>query len=583
MRIYNKVVIDTFTGAVEFEDSYDYNGPILECKGGGPSGTVVFPTYMTKVHQDWMTGGVDPSDFPEDFVGQSMAEVMADAMLVVGDQLLDEPSFTAVGNWLGFGAGGWTHTATADKATHAAGTVGNLTQTTVLTVGQFYQVSFTLLAQTAGGIAIFLGAETDTGVEFLRVSVAGNYSFVGKATATTFTLHATDNFAGTVSECEVRAITPASPYATLSAFNPATLLTAMQTRYDTFDADVAALNEETDWDNKVTKALTRRTTTEFPDDNIDTRLVTINAAAVAAAKLAATDAIDDAKVDLTAIVNQAMLELDTDSTTIVNSAVAAAKNAIDNSVVQDMIDQFELRQKSKHFRTINRFAGAMADVNAVQSSAYIFGMAQLESEFNRDVADFDKEMVDKIFGEAFNNFIRLYTETFTAYLRTVAATAQAQLDANNTQARIHVDSQIRTNMQIRQIKDTFLMQSIAEMTLMLGRRIDFEKTATSVLADINRMRVVALKEQTDVDASLDINDALWDLKVYQYGANMLGSIGGGSAFIPELPSSSSSALGGAFSGAGTGASIGTAINPGAGTAIGAGIGAVVGAVAGALE
>ena len=33
MKIYNKIVM-TFDGEVLFEDSYEYNGPIEECKGG---------------------------------------------------------------------------------------------------------------------------------------------------------------------------------------------------------------------------------------------------------------------------------------------------------------------------------------------------------------------------------------------------------------------------------------------------------------------------------------------------------------------------------------------------------------------
>jgi len=35
MKVYRKVVIDIETGQTISEDSYEYNGPIAECKGGG--------------------------------------------------------------------------------------------------------------------------------------------------------------------------------------------------------------------------------------------------------------------------------------------------------------------------------------------------------------------------------------------------------------------------------------------------------------------------------------------------------------------------------------------------------------------
>ena len=39
MKIYNKLVIDISSGDVLFEDSFEYDGEISECKGGGSSST----------------------------------------------------------------------------------------------------------------------------------------------------------------------------------------------------------------------------------------------------------------------------------------------------------------------------------------------------------------------------------------------------------------------------------------------------------------------------------------------------------------------------------------------------------------
>lgn len=60
MRIYNKIVIDMSTLKVLEEDSYEYEGEVAECKGGGgssgsSSGKVDYPEYMKTMHGTWLT------------------------------------------------------------------------------------------------------------------------------------------------------------------------------------------------------------------------------------------------------------------------------------------------------------------------------------------------------------------------------------------------------------------------------------------------------------------------------------------------------------------------------------------------
>jgi len=56
MKIYSKVVVNMETLQVVEEESFEYRGPIAECKGGGggSSGQVDFPLYMKRIHEDWM-------------------------------------------------------------------------------------------------------------------------------------------------------------------------------------------------------------------------------------------------------------------------------------------------------------------------------------------------------------------------------------------------------------------------------------------------------------------------------------------------------------------------------------------------
>ncbi len=50
MKIHTEVIIHIATGKVISDKAYEYNGPIVECKGGGSSGKVDYPTYMKTVH-----------------------------------------------------------------------------------------------------------------------------------------------------------------------------------------------------------------------------------------------------------------------------------------------------------------------------------------------------------------------------------------------------------------------------------------------------------------------------------------------------------------------------------------------------
>ena len=55
MKIYRKVVLN-LQGEIIEEDSYEYAGPVAECKGGGgSSGKMEWPGYMQTQHQTWLT------------------------------------------------------------------------------------------------------------------------------------------------------------------------------------------------------------------------------------------------------------------------------------------------------------------------------------------------------------------------------------------------------------------------------------------------------------------------------------------------------------------------------------------------
>lgn len=59
MKIYNEIRIDMTTGETLSEDSFEYRGPVSECKGGGQTTTTVDPEYnagmleLSRENQQW--------------------------------------------------------------------------------------------------------------------------------------------------------------------------------------------------------------------------------------------------------------------------------------------------------------------------------------------------------------------------------------------------------------------------------------------------------------------------------------------------------------------------------------------------
>ena len=98
------------------------------------------------------------------------------------------------------------------------------------------------------------------------------------------------------------------------------------------------------------------------------------------------------------------------------------------------------------------------------------------------------------------------------------------------------------------------------------------------------MKIVAKKEENETEMKIDESDALWDLEVFQYGANLLAGIGGGTSNPnTKQPSMAQSVIGGAMSGAAAGGMMGSAIG-GSVMGMGAGpFGMIAGGVLGAAS
>jgi hypothetical protein len=171
-----------------------------------------------------------------------------------------------------------------------------------------------------------------------------------------------------------------------------------------------------------------------------------------------------------------------------------------------------------------RFQRGLQDVNAVMSSAFVVGEGIIEGMRDRDVAKYG------------------------------------------------TDLRVKFNFQ----RNDAIIKSVERLLANMFTRIEMEKTVAHYTMEANRMRIAAEKEQKDVDNLIAIEDDKWNLEIWQYGANLLAAIGGGTAIPGTSGSSSPSKFQSALSGVLAGAAIGNSIGGGWGAAVGGALGGLGG-------
>ncbi len=277
---------------------------------------------------------------------------------------------------------------------------------------------------------------------------------------------------------------------------------------------------------------------DSPLDNIETEF------AIAKGLVAGLDAAVDWKAYVTAAATKFTSFDSIDFLSSLTAAIAgmlsAVESAMSSTSITAMVTAFENNKKVRFLRQEGIFAAGMADLNAVHTSSFIIAKALNQIEFDNSVDSFERELK-----------IGLY----------------------NTIVGAGIQGHIKAEVLQSSAKDSILMQGATTM-----QRIDEIKTQltnqlSGMKAEIEKLTIIALKEQTDRDLSIDIEDASWDMSVFEYGTNVLSGIAGTSTVgRPKQTSTAQSVLGGAAAGAAIGAAIPV---PGA-MAIGAGAGAILG-------
>lgn len=268
--------------------------------------------------------------------------------------------------------------------------------------------------------------------------------------------------------------TGGNPWESHSITDPASDIADIKNRYDSVESSVDNLDKEADWKSIVDSAVQK---------------------------------VDEAgvlnEVDMSPLVDAAR----SSANTAIEKAIDNALKVIDGDIVESVVDQFEKKSNKQKNKILNRFNATMADVNAVQSSAYIFGMAIIEAEHLQQVDEFQSKTKLQLLSQNLQTFAQIYS--------------------NEIQSRLRAEILNKSN------RDQLIESASQLMARMLIQNNQLKTWSVESLRDIKRIDIMATQEFEIKDADLDYKFARWDFEVFTNGVQALGGIGQGTYKPPE--------------------------------------------------
>ena len=154
-----------------------------------------------------------------------------------------------------------------------------------------------------------------------------------------------------------------------------------------------------------------------------------------------------------ALIMQAIEQANFGASATIGQAISTALQAVDTDVVYNRVDSYRNQHLRAHLRGVNRLAGGMADINAVNSSAYILGLSMLESEYESTVATYQAELELRLYGEVLGAYIGQCAQNQATYLDGYLKHIALGVDVYRTELPIH--AQVFTQIMPEYIR-TFL-------------------------------------------------------------------------------------------------------------------------------
>jgi len=289
-----------------------------------------------------------------------------------------------------------------------------------------------------------------------------------------------------------------NPFDGVSAYNPETDLDTMQAELNAFMEDVSALE---------------------PTEDVPSWLATSSEAA---------DGLPS--IDIDASVQSIVTSARLGASQVVADAVTAAGTTGLESVISRARVSFDARTKRDHLNSISQFTGAMSDMQAVNTSAFVIGLAKLQRGLDDRLASFDAEFVLPITRDGIAAF----------------------LDAFKSVALQHLDAKTRMHVADKDIQTRYVMQASSLILEQLRLKMSAGQSNVEMQRNISTANIVALTDEMQTNLDIDTKSQNWDLELFQQAGNIISAVSGSVVPAAAKPNRFLSGLAGGLGGAGTG-------------------------------
>ena len=308
---------------------------------------------------------------------------------------------------------------------------------------------------------------------------------------------------------------------------------------------LAALDEDGDYRGFIEQAVAEADESDsFPAVSIATDAVSIHTAT----RTAITSMITSAATAAAASALSVHSSERTNVSSAMTSAIAAAIAVVNDDNIKEMTDAYEDRTKKQYLRAKTRLAAGMSDINAVNSSAFIFGMASIDRQWIEDVNNFDSQTTNDLYKTALGLFLDTFKTTFTAHIGTGSG---GYIEAFNNA----FSAQLREQGSLKQLRsksrDDMVMQASEGMARLQQFKVNSYQAYNALQIETNKIKHDADTQEMWNNLTLEVEAGKWDLDLFSYGANMLASASGASVtpLRPSVLSQITQAAGGILTGA----------------------------------
>jgi len=327
----------------------------------------------------------------------------------------------------------------------------------------------------------------------------------------------------------------ASPYDGESAYDPTIVLNAIEAKYLNMDREIFAMAPEGDWKLFLDEAEENKSTI-FPEDDISDDIHTaatgIVAKCLSTANTTAASLVSEATTDTDEEFNLAIAAAGNAAAMACLNTVASSLSAMQTQLVQDEVDAYGESSMDTFNQGVNRFAGQMADVNAIMGSAFVIGISVLEAQRASDIRKFEADLKIRLYETGMRVYSQLYNSLLTLRSETFRFLTAQQFALLQATFQGHLQTHIQSRMQTYEHKAAFLNNAVANMTNSLLGKVKLDYASTSLKEQIGRLKIAAEGTQSDKDLQIAVRDSSWDLDVHRTGA-ILSSGGASPGYIPK--------------------------------------------------